>query len=151
MKNGVYKNEKRQIYIEIDSRRQIGKTTRLVEDIFNYILNTDENVAFLGNYHHFYNIRERLFQYKIDKKLTFDIGKIKLISDMQHVHNSVRIYIDEFISLIDTKDLYLRNNMYITSSPMENPESSFIKKIQNITNWRRKQIIDKLLDDNQES
>jgi len=140
----VYNNEKEQVYIEIGDR-QIGKTSRLIEDILNYVNKTNETVYVMTfNFSTFELIKQRLYH------LGCNHTKVKRIGNISGYDGS-RIYVDEifYIRNID-KVFYMRNNMYINGSIDKYAliESEAIKKIKNYTTWRRKNIINNLLKNN---
>lgn len=142
----IYKNSYNDIYIEINGR-QTGKTHRMVEDIIKYINKTNDCVYILTNKKMiFYSIKNRVIGIMNAMNVNIDINKIVYINDARILNKKERIYIDEF-AFIDNLDekITIRPNMYFVTSPNENNNSEIVKTLMNFTHWKRKKIIDKLL------
>ncbi len=144
----TYKNDITGIFIEI-CHRQTGKTSRMVIDITNYIIKTDNEIALMTmKYEQFITIRDKIYDYFKYKNIPFNLRKINYISNMSDVTDTVRVYGDEFLFFNSVENkIKLRNNIYLTSTFNDNIDknSVFFKKITNFTYWRRKEIINKLL------
>lgn len=134
------------IYIEI-SDRQTGKSPRMLEDIYNYIKEFNKPIGIITyNFSSFEYIKEKLE--RIYKDLDFKIinNLVKRITSMHNISNDVRVYIDEFYCIKDLDfKIYLRDNIYLCGTPDQN-KSQIIKDIENFTSWKRKKIINKLLE-----
>lgn len=153
----VYNNIKEQIYIEV-SERQTGKTSRLIADMYEYVCTTGEDVYLLTPNIHTYNrIINSLDRYTFsftNQKISFNSNKVKVFRDYTfHSLTTERVYVDEFALIQNLgKILRIRKNMYFASSipDFNSDDSGIIKALLNYTHWRRKKIIDKLLNENKQ-